>query len=523
MEPAHPATGAGEPEGSSPGRSVTQLRGSSLLLVGRVVALALNFAVQVLIVRHLTKADFGAFAYALSIATIGEGLVLVGLDRAVSRFLPIYDERGDQGRVLGLLALVVATVAASGLAVIVIVLGLRGVIAGEFADDPTALTVLVIMVVLAPLLALDRLMVTVFAVYGSPGAIFVRKYALAPGLRLLVVLALVVRDAGVVFLAVGYVVAGAAGVAIFVGFLVRVLRERGVLVRGAWSRVRLPAREAFGFAIPLLTTDVVFATMNQADAIMLGHLGGATDVAALRAVYPVARLNQLVLMSFGMLFVPLASRLFARGDHSGVNALYWQTATWVAVLSFPVFAVTFVLAGPVTTLLFGARYADSASLLSILALGYYLHAALGFNGLTLDVYRLVRFSVVVNVAALVVNVLGNLVLIPGLGARGAALATAGTLVLHNLLKQRGLRRCAGVRAFDRRAARPYGTLAAAVLLLVAVDAVADPPLGIALALAVATSAAVVWCNRDALQLAESFPALARHPVLHRLLGRGGPS
>src|SRR5919198_1404902 len=40
------------------------LRGSVLLLFGRVVALGLNFLIQILIVRYLSKSDYGAFAYA---------------------------------------------------------------------------------------------------------------------------------------------------------------------------------------------------------------------------------------------------------------------------------------------------------------------------------------------------------------------------------------------------------------------------------------------------------------------------
>ena len=68
------------------------IRGSSLLFVGRLLAILLNFAVQVLIVRYLSKQDFGAFAFALSIVSIGASLSLFGLDKAIARFLPIYEQ-----------------------------------------------------------------------------------------------------------------------------------------------------------------------------------------------------------------------------------------------------------------------------------------------------------------------------------------------------------------------------------------------------------------------------------------------
>ena len=47
--------------------------------------------------------------------------------------------------------------------------------------------------------------------------------------------------------------------------------------------------------------------------------------------------------------------------------------------SFPVFALTFVAAGPVTELLYGATYQSSSTVLMILAGAYYFEVALGCN------------------------------------------------------------------------------------------------------------------------------------------------
>src|SRR3954462_1795704 len=94
-----PAAVAGRPAPTS-GAAATrrQIRGSSLLLAGRMLSLAVNFATQVLIVRYLSKADFGAFAYGLSIVSLGESLAVLGLDKAIARFLPIYEEHGAYGK-----------------------------------------------------------------------------------------------------------------------------------------------------------------------------------------------------------------------------------------------------------------------------------------------------------------------------------------------------------------------------------------------------------------------------------------
>jgi O-antigen/teichoic acid export membrane protein len=79
----------------------THIRGSSLLLLGRLLGVGLNFLIQVLTVRYLTKSDYGAFAYALSAEALGASLAAFCLDKSLARFMPIYHERRDYRRIFG--------------------------------------------------------------------------------------------------------------------------------------------------------------------------------------------------------------------------------------------------------------------------------------------------------------------------------------------------------------------------------------------------------------------------------------
>jgi O-antigen/teichoic acid export membrane protein len=496
-----------------------QVRGSSILLVGRVLAMAVNLIIQVLTVRYLSKDAFGAFAYALSIVSVAENLVTFGLDRSITRFVPIYEERGDRARLLGTLVLALSTVLLLGLAVCVVVIGLQGWVAGTVISDQQAVALLAILILLAPVNALDSLLMGMFAVFAKPRAIFVRRYVLNPGLRLLVVLVVILRGADVGALAAGYVLGGALGVAVYSGVLARLLRQRGLLSGPLRGNVDIPTREVMAFTIPLLSSELVYSVMNLTDVFLLERYAGTEQVAALRAVQPAARLNQLVFMSFTLLFTPLAARMFARGDRASIDTLYWRTALWLTVLSFPIFAVTTSLAGPVTVTLFGDRYASSAILLTLLSVGYYANVAFGFNGLTLKVYGAVRYVVVLNVAAAVCNVGLNVALIPRYGALGAAIGTAATLVLHNVFKQLGLRKGTGVRLLDRASIGVYLTVAIAVCTLWAVQALVAPPLAVGIALAALASLVVLLVARPHLDLGGIAPELRRVPLIGRWMVR----
>lgn len=514
---ARAAPRAGGDEAAASGDAVTrQIRGSSLLLTGRALSLGVGLATQILIVRHLSQTSFGAFAYALSIVGVGQAIATFGLDRALTRFVPIYHERADRARVFGTIVLVAATIAALGAAVVVAVVVLRAALSGTLGD-PDVAPLLLVLVFLSPLQALDTVLVGLFAVFARPRSIFFRTYVLAPGLRLAVVIVAVLAGAGVLFLAAGYVLAAAAGSGIYAFVLYRLVRAEGLLVGLRLRDVRIPAREILGLTIPLLTTDLVVVLIGASDVLLLGYFRDAAAVAGLAVVKPIAELNQIALVSFALLFVPLASRLFARGDRHGLNELYWQTAAWVAVISFPILAITFLLAEPLVTLLYGGRYEDSGILLAVLALGFYLQASLGFNGTTLMVFGRVRYIVGLNCLTVLANLTLNLILIPRYGALGAAAGTSATHGIHNLLKQLALAHATSVDFFRRRYARTYATIAVGIAFLLAARALAAP-VWVGIAAVAAACFFVLGANLRVLDVAGTFPEVRHIPLLRTLVG-----
>jgi O-antigen/teichoic acid export membrane protein len=254
---------------------------------------------------------------------------------------------------------------------------------------------------------------------------------------------------------------------------------------------------------------------------MLGHYWGTVGVAGLRAVQPTAKLNELVMASFATLFTPLAARLHSRQEGAAINDLYWRSAIWIAILSFPVFALTFSLAGPITALLFGSRYEDSAPILALLAFGYYFNAALGFNGLTLKVLGRVRYMLIISLVTAAIGLLSAFLLIPKLGPIGAGIASATTLVVHNLLKQAGLLGT-GIGLFDWRYLRAYVVIAVSALGVLLIQIVLAPSTLAAIGLGVLAILAVMVLNVRALDVQQTFPEATKLPLSKLFVSRGRP-
>jgi O-antigen/teichoic acid export membrane protein len=228
-----------------------------------------------------------------------------------------------------------------------------------------------------------------------------------------------------------------------------------------------------------------------------------------------AAMNEIVMVTFSLLYTPGVARLFAKEDHDGIQELYWRTTVWIAVLSFPVFALTFSAARPLTVFLYGERYMPSGSILAILSMGYYFQVLLGLNGHTLRVFGRLGYIVNVNIIAAVTTLTLNLLLIPPYGAVGAAVATAASMMIHHALRQLALHLASGRRLFTVRYVPFYLVIAPAALALVAIHLLAVHNLYLGASLGAVVSCGVLFFSRKFLNLAQTFPELMRFPIFRR--------
>jgi O-antigen/teichoic acid export membrane protein len=203
---------------------------------------------------------------------------------------------------------------------------------------------------------------------------------------------------------------------------------------------------------------------------------------------------------------------------SGINHLFWKTSLWMSVLAFPIFLTTACFAQPLTILLYGARYAPSAPILAILSLGYFFNVVFAFSSVTLKVLGKIRLIVTLNIVTQIIIVVFNLLLIPRYGALGAAVATVGGLIVQDFLRQLVLWRWGGgISFFEKRYASFFLVLGSSAFGLYLIQLFMPNNIYIALTLAVAVSAFVLWLVKKHLNIADTFPEILRLPLIGRLL------
>nr|WP_272955994.1 polysaccharide biosynthesis C-terminal domain-containing protein [Actinopolymorpha rutila] len=197
-------------------------------------------------------------------------------------------------------------------------------------------------------------------------------------------------------------------------------------------------------------------------------------------------------------------------------------------IAWPIYLCSAV-AAPVLLKVFGGGYEAGRATVVILALTMLATTATGSVDVVLLMAGRSRQSLVNNAAALVVDVVLVVVLVPRLGITGAAIAWAAALAVRNTLPMLQVRRAYGVMSFGPAvlwvAASATACFGVVPLL---VDLVAPMNVGVVIGWLVpmcAVYAALLWKGRNHLQLGAFRSALAGVPMgrlaapMRRLHGR----
>ena len=102
-------------------------------------------------------------------------------------------------------------------------------------------------------------------------------------------------------------------------------------------------------------------------------------------------------------------------------------------------------------------------------------------------------------------------------------ATAASMVLHNILKQAGLRLVSGISIFERRFFSFYLVIICCTLGIFLFQLAVSANIYILLSLGVVVSLFVIRLCRDKLNIGETFPELMKMPMAGFIFGLNNKS
>jgi O-antigen/teichoic acid export membrane protein len=189
-------------------------------------------------------------------------------------------------------------------------------------------------------------------------------------------------------------------------------------------------RSLFRYGLAVMLTSAAGIIITYTDTAMLTALRPLEEVGHYNAAMPTTRILWLFAQSLSLVLFPLTTELWLRKPHylrQGLELLYRHAA----LIIIPAAAIMLAFPELMLRILFGPAYEPAAPALRILAVAAIIYTLGTINSAVLSGIGKPQANSIISWAAAIGNALGNILLIPSLGAAGAATSTliAFTLIL----------------------------------------------------------------------------------------------
>ena len=398
-------------------------RGAISVAAMRCAELGLNLGSAVLLARALGVSGYGAYAAAIAIAnlltvpsTVGTVPLLVRGTAAYlsSDNLPLlHGMLRRAGQWVGATAIAVGGLTAAGM----LLLG-----SGSPGSRAVAAAGL-----LLPLTALCLLGQAILQGLGRVAAAFVSHTVLRPFVFLGALAA--ARVAGVELAPDGAMLLQAAATGCALALTVGLLRA----AIPAAVRLGRPAYETRAWATSSLVmglSTALTAVHTGVGVALTAIVGSTREAGLLGGAMRVSTIVVLVVWASVQAISPIVARLYAAGEIERLRRGTVVFTRRALAATAAVAAIVAILAGRLLGIL-GHDFGAGATALRLLCLAAVINAAAAPNVSLLMMTKHERAAAVSAGAAVVVNVVLCLVLIPPLGANGAAIAFVGSVLLRN--------------------------------------------------------------------------------------------
>jgi O-antigen/teichoic acid export membrane protein len=179
------------------------------------------------------------------------------------------------------------------------------------------------------------------------------------------------------------------------------------------------------FGLPLVPAGYAMWGLNSLDRIFLVQYSTMAEIGIYSTIYS---LGYMVIQHFvnpiWTLFPNTAASLYNKGNNEGLQRLFNFSTGAMLIICLPSFAGLYLLGKPILQLLTPPEFIHAASIISIVAIGYFFLMLSAYYETALGLVRKQYFSTVSIIVAVVTNIILNFVLIPRFSILGAAIATS---------------------------------------------------------------------------------------------------
>ncbi|MCW2836864.1 MAG: multi antimicrobial extrusion protein MatE [Marmoricola sp.] len=416
-------------------RHLTQVaRGGALGLVGAGVSAISGFVLVLIVTNLYGSHDAGLFFTVTSAFMLMSAVATLGTETGLGRFLLRYEAQDRRGDIPPTLRAAFRPTITYSVVIAIAVVVFADPLAERLGLGDTGAACLQALAAVLPLATWNALTLAGTRAFGQMKAtVLVDKIGRSAAQPLLVLLASL-SAAGLLGMTIAWAAPYAVSALVSAWLFRQFLRRRGTHEYLEPTRsYRELKREFWRFTWPRSITRISQMAIQRLDILLIAAMRGPRDAAIYTAATRFVALGQFGTQAIQQVLQPKFTALLAGQEHESLREVYQVSAAWSMIIAWPMYMI--VAATPLAYLgLFGPEYSSNGVAVVLLMAGAMLFSvASGPADTLLLMSGRSALSLMNSLAALALDVVLCVMLIPSMGITGAALAWAIAVGIRNVL------------------------------------------------------------------------------------------
>lgn len=197
------------------------------------------------------------------------------------------------------------------------------------------------------------------------------------------------------------------------------------------SKLKTSTKELFLFGIPLILATSISWVFQSTDRLFISAYSGYTELGIYSSAFSIVALLNAVQGTFTTFWVPIANEKYQK-DHNDIK--FFGDINAIISLIMLLTATCLITSKDLIILLLGPKYRDAAFIFPFLVFMPIMYTISETTVIGINFKKKTKYHIYIAVISAITNLIGNYILVPYMGAKGAAISTGLSYVVFFIIR-----------------------------------------------------------------------------------------
>jgi O-antigen/teichoic acid export membrane protein len=404
--------------------------GSVFILLGTIVAVALDYGIQILVARSLGPSGYGLINLGFSILLIITTLSLVGYHIGVTRYISYYIAKKEVAKIREVISSGLKFILPMSFIFSTLFFISRSFIANNVFKKPELQEIITIFSITIPFAAIAEFFYACLRGFKKAKFSVLSREISRRAITISILSAGIILGYGLKFAAWAYSL-GFIGFALIAYYY---LNFKTIRISNVSKKPYKVGKELFFYSWPLIFSFAIIQINSKTGIILIGYFRSAEEVGFYNAALPLSQITSAFLTIVLFMFMPVMSELYSQSRYEEIKSVFKDVTRWIFLPSCIVFLILFIFPEPVLSFIFGNNFIQAKEPLRILCIAFFINALFGPVGALLLAIGQTKKYFISDVIGFSVSIVLSLFLIPRFGSDGAAYAVLVSMGIVNFVR-----------------------------------------------------------------------------------------